>query len=293
MAPLITKSFTLLEKRISSLKNKNNYKIVLFGDSWPAWDEKSKSKAVKRYQVFKGCLLRAAKEKPLLIIMNGDLVFSGTKEQLSFFQNVVSKFMDKYKIPIFFTPGNHERNHPKGSLQNYLTYVAPQDNYFVDVPNLRIILLNNIGPTTSIDKDYWKYYGFNDNHAYNAFRTYLQGTMGKNIVVSMHVPPKRGKWLKKGEKDAFDPNKGNNRNFMDTLKKYKKSIQGVFVSHIHSYATDTIDGIPYTLTGEGGAALNGKYSITSFSVQKGKLSKPKRISVQPSNDKPSKIFIGK
>lgn len=293
MAPLTIKSFDLLKKRIQELKNKNNYKFVVFADSWPAWDEKSKAKAIKRYQVFKGCLREAAKQKPLFIVINGDLVFSGTKKELSFYHGVVSKWMDKYKIPIFFTPGNHERNGLQGSLENYLNFVAPTDNYFVDVPNLRVILLNNIGPTSSIPtKEYWKFYGFNHNHSYDAFLSFLKGAMEKKVVVAMHVPPRTGRWSKKGERDTFDVDKGDNKKFMETLKKNKKVIEEVLVSHIHTYQTDTINGIHYTLTGQGGAALNGKYSIASFSVEKGKVSKPKRVSVKPTNEKPSETFIG-
>jgi 3',5'-cyclic AMP phosphodiesterase CpdA len=73
-----------------------------------------------------------------------------------------------------------------------------------------------------------------------------------SILVFAHQPPsvvERWAW------HAWD--KKNSTSFVALMSKYH--VGHVFLGHIHGYSTATIDGIPYTVSGGGGAEFASRY----------------------------------
>lgn len=291
---------TIVHTAQNLLKTKpkhSNYRFVYFGDSWFDWG-KTRAEAITRYQIFLGALETAAKQKPMFILIGGDVVFSGTEPQLKYVSQKLNEFMSKHKIPVFIAPGNHERTGTKGSLDLYRKYISGRLNYKVDAPNLRIMLLNDIGPGTAVSGDYKKYYGFDQSGtALATLKSGLATAGSRKVVVVMHVPPKTGTWtrangttFKLKNDDGFPINTPKNRDFLNTLKKNKNKVQKVLVGHVHDYATSKIDGIPYIIEGQGGAVI-GNNSIVLLEVNKGIVSAPKRILIKRSQQVPNKVFV--
>lgn len=259
MAPIYEKARQLLQ----SWPKSSTFRFVYFGDSWFDWGT-TRADAIARYQIFLGALETAARQtpKPLFILIGGDLVFSGTEQQYRYVTQKLSQFMDAFKIPVFIAPGNHERTGPAGSLDLYRKYISARLNYRIDVPRLRIVMLNDIGPGTALSSsDYASYYGFEQSGNALAFlKESLRTTpAGSKAAVVMHVPPRTGTWtrvngttFKLKQDDGFSLAKPKNRDFMNTLSANRNKMQKVLVGHVHTYATSTIDGIPYVLEGRRG-----------------------------------------
>ncbi|TCP53909.1 calcineurin-like phosphoesterase family protein [Tumebacillus sp. BK434] len=298
MAPIYEKARKLLQ----SLPKSSAFRFVYFGDSWFDWGT-TRADAVTRFQIFLGALETAARQtpKPLFILIGGDVVFSGTQQQFQYVTQKISQFMDTSKIPVFIAPGNHERTGPTGPLNLYRKYISAQLNYRIDVPRLRVVMLNDIGPSSALSSsDYASYYGFEQSgNALPFLKESLRTTpAGSKAVVVMHVPPRTGTWTRTNgttftlkQEDGFSLSKPKNRDFMNTLSANRNKMQKVLVGHVHTYATSTIHGIPYVLEGQGGAVI-GSNSIVLFTVNNGIVSSPKRIPIKRSNKTPSKVFVG-
>ncbi|MFT9846396.1 metallophosphoesterase family protein [Aneurinibacillus sp. REN35] len=264
-------------------KKANSFTFAYFGDSWFDWGE-TKQEAIIRYQIFLGGLETAARENPLFILLGGDSVFSGTNEQLTYFKETVVSFMNQTKIPVFAVPGNHERNGPRGPLNPYKRLISNQLNYKIDVPHLRVIALNNIGPETQITNAAYKYYGFEQSGlALTKLKEFLRTTpKNSNIVVMMHVPPQSpGDWSR-GDGTKFCLTVGDeflvkghpkNQEFLHLMQQYKKKVQHVLCGHVHDYGFKDIGGIPYLINGTGGAVIDFN-NISVFQVQNGNVSTP-------------------
>lgn len=282
MPTLHKDAFDLLAKKKIPAK----FKFVFFGDSWYDWGT-SRADAVRRYNIFRACLNKAAAQKPLLILYGGDSVFTGSQDELSFFKETVEAFMKKTQIPFFMVPGNHEKA-SNGSFDNYRKIIGGNLNYAIDLPHinpkLRIIMLNNthqqINPHTN-KKQY-----VIDDVALARFKELIK--INTKVLVVIHVPP--------GER-GFPINLGNNKKFLDILSNNKKKVQGVLVSHIHSSRKFFLNNIPYYLSGEGGAGPNLftptiNPSIDTFTSTNGIVSNFKKIPVTNiGNQQPKFIFL--
>jgi len=163
----------------------------------------------------------------------GDLVGDGKREQYRRFLNQVH---ENLKIPLLATIGNHDLNRGSGNYQEIFgpTYYAFQTGqaYF--------LLLDAITES-----------GF-DKAELSWLENELQKGQGfKARFVFMHVPPfdPRGNGFNKclPEKDGND--------LLDLFRRYK--VTHVFASHLHGYYSGVWDGVPYTITGGGGAGLQG------------------------------------
>lgn len=285
---------------LKSLPKSNKFRFVYYGDSWFNWGN-TRADAITRFQIFLGALETAARQKPkpLLILIGGDLVFTGLESHYRYVSQKLNQFMTKYKIPVFIAPGNHERTGPRGSLDLYRKYISARLNYRVDAPRLRIIMLNNIGPGTAISESYSEYYGYDrSGAALSTLKSNLNSTPANTkVTVVMHVPPRTGTWRRANgstftlrNDDGFPITTPANRDFLNTLRQNRNKIQKVLVGHVHTYATSTIQGIPYVLEGQGGAVI-GNNSIVLFEVNNGTISSPKRIPVKRSNQTPNKVFV--
>ncbi len=261
-------SLNVLKTRLKSEKKKN-FNFVFFGDSWFDWGDASKSgttmntakkDAILRYQIVLSSLQAATKvkPKPLFILYGGDAVRSGAVPQLTYFRDTVAKFVQKHKIPFFLVPGNHERNGAGGPLTDYQNIIGPKKhdkalkenslNYILNTPDLRMIMLNDIGPVSGGTK-----FGITSQ----ALSTFNKGIKtGKRVLVVMHVPPKSGSFSHFPTDEAFAVTTPNDKQFIATLKKTDR-VKLVLVSHIHNIRLKgKIAGKVAVLNGNGGAGTD-------------------------------------
>ncbi|TCS96799.1 metallophosphoesterase family protein [Hazenella coriacea] len=272
-------SLNLLNQKVKEKKNKGTYNFVFMGDSRFA----QKGHPIND-RIFAAVLKKAATMKPLFILHGGDLVFTGATADLMKAKDFLYNFMKKNEIPIFIVPGNHERNGTTGSLDNYIKLIAPE-HYKVNVPNLRVIGINNIGPVGKLsNKDYTSVYGFGGKHGtaeLNRIKADLKNAPS-NVVLLMHVPPQKGEFVKK------HPNKSKTQEqpdlffkgltpFCDLVKGNNK-IKKVLVSHIHAdNVVDRICGAQFILAGKAGAEGLQPGSFYWFHVANKKIGPPMKV----------------
>ena len=75
---------------------------------------------------------------------------------------------------------------------------------------------------------------------------------GFHRIVAAHQPVAT---IKKWAYHSWD--RGYSRLFVELMEKY--SVDHVFFCHIHAYSTMTLNGIPYTISGGGGAGLHHRF----------------------------------
>ncbi|MCZ8521892.1 MULTISPECIES: metallophosphoesterase family protein [Paenibacillus] len=139
---LYTRSQKLLASRLRRKSfDPDNYKIVYMGDSWAAEGNYTGIGVLnKALDVIRGT-------KPLYVLHGGDIVFTGSKEQLTYFSNKV-----KERIPggpLFVAVGNHESTLKNGttSLNNFKKIIGPAALHFtVRSPYVKVIGLSSVSP---------------------------------------------------------------------------------------------------------------------------------------------------
>lgn len=272
-------SLNLLNQQVAKLTNKRAFSFAFIGDSWYG-REPINGRILT--QVLNG----VAKKKPLYLLHGGDIVFSGSTENLTRFKNFIYDFMKRTGIPVFVVPGNHERNGTKGSLENYMKIIGPP-NFKVNVPNVRVIGINNIGPVGTItNNDYTFYYGFSNDYGrreLNQLKANLRNAP-KSVVLLMHVPPYAGEFRAKYPNN--DPNHIQENGFFKGLNSFcqlvrsNPKIKKGLVSHIHNdNVVDTICGAQFVLSGRAGAEGKQPGSFYLFNVSNGTIGKPQRFRV--------------
>ncbi|RNB90406.1 hypothetical protein EDM56_07790 [Brevibacillus fluminis] len=301
-------SLKVLNKRMANRKSPN-IPFVFFGDTWFDWGDatkqtlnKGKRDAIRRFQIFLSCLETSSQlnPKPLFILYGGDAVFSGSVEQLTYFKTTVARFVKNTNIAFFMVPGNHERNGVGGTLQNYQNIIGPRKgdktvheiglNYHINTPDLRLIMLNDVGPVSGESR-----YGITPS-ALASFESGIKTR--KDVVVVMHVPPKVGSFSKFPSSEAFPISTPADKAFITSLSKAKNA-KLVLVSHIHNLLLrGQIAGKPAVLNGNGGAGTDTQPTpqptITSFMFFKNNKSivftGNKKVRVNTAF-RPTKVFI--
>ncbi|MDO7904974.1 metallophosphoesterase [Paenibacillus sp. JX-17] len=246
---LYDQSKVWLRKSLASPKfDPNHFKIIYMGDSWAAEGN------MTGIAVLNEALNVSRSKKPLLLLHGGDIVFTGTKEQLNFFKKKVNKKVPD--TPVFVAVGNHESTRTNGnsSLNNYKNIIGPSAIHFaLRIPFIKIIGLNSVGPTGSGP------YGLPPSEL--AYLKEQLKTKAKNIIITTHVPPSDWKF----GQDEF-------------LKLTKQSNVSLFLfSHIHAYKRFQINGKPAIISGGAGAALdkNQINHIVELSVNSGVITTKK------------------
>ncbi|HWP96963.1 MAG TPA: metallophosphoesterase [Syntrophomonadaceae bacterium] len=218
-------SLALLEKRLKQF-NRKRFNIVFMADSWYGDGNASDN-------IFIASLEKAAQYNPLFIVHGGDIVFTGSTNRLINFVEAIEETIPE--IPLFVVVGNHEEDGVDGPTLNYEEIIGPL-HYKLDIPkmNFSLIALNNI--RYRLDESELEF--LKDSLAYSFGRT----------LVSMHIPPRAGKWA------------GSDHTFITGMHKFFKiigdKVSRVLVSHIHAYATDIIKGNKFILSGGAGAELD-------------------------------------
>ena len=172
--------------------------------------------------------------KPRFLVNTGDIVKSGQAAEFETYR----KWIADFDIPILHIPGNHDIYHDR---TNYRKFVG-DCNWSFDYGPLRLVGLDNGDGR------------FNDE-ALEFAREKL--TKEKVCLVAFHKPPAVGYW--RIHAMTRDSRGGRGGEVMKLIKD--AACPMVFLGHIHLYDTMDIDGIPYVISGGGGAPLYDNYGF--------------------------------
>ena len=165
----------------------------------------------------------------------GDMVFDGNPIKYDFFL----KQLKMFKNPMIPVPGNHDE--ADGGIARYISIFGPL-YYTFSQGNAFFIVLDD---SNEENIDPWQL---------RWLKKELEKSKGfKHTFVFMHVPiydPRRSMEEQPGHslKDLSSA-----RDILELMKHY--SIDMVFAGHIHGYFTGDWEGLPYTITGGGGAEM--------------------------------------
>jgi len=176
-----------------------------------------------------GKLLRAVMaDGSEFLIHTGDLVNQGTEAEWEAFRASMAGF----SLPFYSVPGNHDGL--DGKLDGYLEYSgAPAAHYSFDQGLVHFALADSHGGGVTANELAW-------------LRDDLSATKQPVKMVFLHHPP-------------FDPDGSDhimafgNEPFLALMAE--QGVDYVFAGHIHAFSQAERDGVVYTITGGGGAAL--------------------------------------
>lgn len=270
------RSERLLQKRISGLKNTNNFNFIFLGDSR---GDGPNDNCFTMGGEFELVLKKAVELNPLFIIHGGDTVYTGQRAYLNHFVQVVKKIAPD--IPVFVCVGNHdELPLNESNLENFRSTIG-NVHWVVDIPkfNFRCIALNNIISPKN------KEYGFT-----NTELSYLEKQLHHaphNTILAMHAQPNIGRWSTLG---GFPVDTDQSKRFFDLIQNHH--VKKVLVSHVHAYDEQFIrknrdetitlgSGTDFVLSGGAGAPLDfepplilNDFNFVEFVVKRNHISGP-------------------
>lgn len=184
-------------------------------------------------KIYKRLLNQARNFKPRFLLNTGDIVNGGHAPEFETYR----KWIADFDIPILHIPGNHDIHYGR---THYRKFVGDY-NWSFDYGNCRIIGLDNGD-------------GFSDEAVEFAQKRLTQE---KVCLVAFHKPPAVGRW--RVHAMMSDSKGGRGGDVMKLIKAAAGSM--VFHGHIHLYDTMAIDGIPYVISGGGGAPLHDNFGF--------------------------------
>jgi hypothetical protein len=165
----------------------------------------------------------------------GDMVERGTLEQFDEFFKQIQPYS---RLPFLTAAGNHDL----GKNQDLTLYrqIFGPDYYAFQLKDHYFIVLNNNSPTGMGEAQMaWLENELKKSQSY------------KTRLVFFHYPlfdPRGGKYRHSLTEEA-------GRRLAAIFSRYK--VTYIFASHIHGYFTGKWDGVPFTISGGGGAPLAG------------------------------------
>jgi hypothetical protein len=175
---------------------------------------------------------------PGFILNTGDIVRHGYAEE---YREYFIPPLQKIDIPFLVAIGNHDDGDDGTALEYRYLFGTDSLNYYFDYGNWRFIFVDNVTSVLPYDQTLaW-------------LERVLSGTpRGTHAVVLAHKP------IATVEKWAYHSwDNDNSDKFAELMSKYR--VNHVFFGHIHAYSTADLNGIPYTITGGGGAGLHDRY----------------------------------
>ncbi|BBE31208.1 metallophosphoesterase [Tepiditoga spiralis] len=178
------------------------------------------------------------------IINTGDMVFDGNPIKYSFFIKQI-KTLNKPFLPVC---GNHDV--ADGGTDKYNMLFGPL-YYSFNTKNSYFIVLNNSNEE-NIDlwQMKWLIKKLNESKKFD------------HTFIFMHVPIFDPRVKMENQPGHSMKNLNNAKKLMSILKSYK--IDKIFFGHIHGYYKGNFEGIPYIVTGGGGAELVGSNKNHDF-----------------------------
>lgn len=163
------------------------------------------------------------------LIVLGDLVEEGTEKEYGTYLKTIAGIF----FPIYHIPGNHDVS--RRGRGRFLDYISPAD-YSFNAGKFHFIML---------DSSRW----YLLDYQWDWLEQELKNN--RNCLVFMHVPPfcpdgSFDKYTLAGEKQ--------DKRFIALMKKY--GVKSVFSGHIHGYMEGKRGGVPYYVSGGGGAYLH-------------------------------------
>ncbi len=176
--------------------------------------------------------------KPSFIINTGDIVRHGyTKEYQEYFMPPLMKL----DIPFFVAIGNHDDGDDGIALEYRYLFGEDSLNYFFDYSNWRFVMVDNCSSASV------------PGETLSWLEKVLSGTpAGYAILVAAHQPIAS---VEKWSYHSWDEK--NSARFAELMSRHK--VSHVFFGHIHAYSTAEYRGVPYTISGGGGAGLHDRF----------------------------------
>jgi len=233
MTSTITPTLTAVPAAVAPATNAPNIAAAVFTHNTPAADNSALVFAVcgdsrgnpDQYRKLLQAVMADGSE---FLIHTGDLVSEGTEAEWQAFLAPMAGFT----LPFYPMPGNHDGL--DGKLDRYLAYSgAPAAHYSFDRDLVHFALADSHGGGVTAGELAW-------------LRDDLSATKQPVKMVFLHHPP-------------FDPDGSDhimafgNGPFMALMAE--QGVDYVFSGHIHAFTQAERDGIVYTTTGGGGAAL--------------------------------------
>lgn len=176
--------------------------------------------------------------KPTFVINSGDIVRHGYAKE--YWDYYVPPLLET-GIPYFVAIGNHDDGDNAMAIEYRYLFGDNSLNYFFDYGKLRFIFVDNSSAVQSYEK------------TLNWLEQTLTSTPnGFSKIVAAHKPVAN---IEKWAYHAWD--EVNSKIFTDLMNEYK--VNHVFFGHIHAYSTAILNGIPYTISGGGGAGLHDRF----------------------------------
>ena len=168
-------------------------------------------------------------------INTGDMVFDGNPVKYNFFLKQYRQFVN----PMLPVPGNHDME--DGGRDRYADIFGPLYYSYSRGKSFFIVLDDSNQENLDLWQMKWLEEKLIESAAYD------------HLFVFMHVPlydPRKGK---AGQPGHSLENPDSVKKILDLLKPYP--VDMVFAGHIHGYFKGDWEGLPYTITGGGGAEM--------------------------------------
>jgi len=193
-------------------------------------------------QVFIDILKGIRDAHPAFAVTTGDMIngYSSTEATLRLQWKGYCDALMEARVPVFHAPGNHDINHDGGELSLRLYHELWGPTYYAfDYGGARFIALDTETVPHRIDDDQFAW-----------LQRQLVGT--RRVFLFFHEPLFPVDGHRGSSLDVFKADR-------DKLHKlfvlHRNAIAGVYQGHEHLYNFQSIDGVPYYISGGGGADL--------------------------------------
>lgn len=223
-----------------------NYRYVIIGDVRPKM-RNSEINAVNPIFISLLDSIALLIPKPDFVMVLGDLVCWGKKNEYQDYYDLVSNWMESTDIAVFAVPGNHEF-YMSDSFESYEKFIGDLD-YCFDWKDSTFIILNNV---QSLDDNRSKI----EDYQLEFLSIVLKTARSLKFVCS-HVPYDGSMGIFQGYVEL-----------LDILAEYNITIS--WEAHVHHFKCYWHEGILHIVTGGGGAELHkegGEYPPLSFNTK--------------------------
>jgi len=171
--------------------------------------------------------VRKTQKKPAFILITGDLVHEGDKEDYEYFRKLVDEAAETIGTPVYVTLGNHDHRAP--FREGYLGEEPSEQAYYysVTIDGLRLIALNS--------QVEGQHHGAIDGEQLAWLTEQLRQSAPNGTVVALHHP------LLNVSIMPADHMLTNSNELSKVLQT--GDVAGIFAGHVHSNNVGTYDGM--------------------------------------------------